>query len=435
MSTQQTSFSLDYCAHPAHEWPGLLDEATREGFTRIKSHVYWGVHETAPRMCDFSRASQRGLERFLNLVKARCLKVELLFGFPSSPKTFPNWVWGAEDHSLIPMVFWQSTVGGFGFTKIPSIRNSVLFEGYLNFLRECFSLLELYVDDSKTINQIYLDFGVYGSDATLVDPTQVPGYLKERYGRIDNLNTCYGTGFHDFSILESKAGFRLLFDRRPWLAAFDYRWCRSQQLISYWDPIAKLARESRLSKLALSSLHDPDRQFGQGKWVLGFDSIHIDSVGETEFPIAVDGKFHSSTLHAFKLWESLKERAKDEGIGWCLLPLWEEARFDVDKLLVVASGKYLARASFQSISTHLDNGGHVLFPFGLAQYNEGMNTYKWPARCEPLIVGGRREVLRMENGNGSVWVPSQPIVEGAWDQITELADFIVSRRERHLGTH
>ncbi|MEZ4750755.1 MAG: beta-galactosidase [Bdellovibrionota bacterium] len=435
MSTQLAPVSLDYCAHPAHEWPGLLDEARRAGHKTVQSHVFWGVHETAPRMCDFSRASQRGLERFLNLVKERGMEIELRFGFPPGPKTFPNWVWGAEDHALIPLVFWQKTLGGFAFTKVPSIRNKILFDGYLNFLRECFALLELYIDDSQTVREIFLDFGVYGSDATLVDPEVVPNLLKQRYGRIDNLNTCYGTGFHDFSILESKAGFRLLFDRRPWLAAFDYRWCRSQQLVSYWDPIAKLAKESRLSRYMRSSLHDQARDLGAAPWVLGFDSIHIDSIGEAEFPIAVEGRFHSSTLHAFKLWESLKEQAVSNGIGWCLLPLWEEAGFDSDTLLVVASGKYLARATFQSIHRHLDQGGHVLFPFGLAQYNEGMNTYKWPSRCEPLIVGGRSEVLRLEHGNGSVWVPSQPIVEGAWDQISQLANFIVGRKERHLGTH
>lgn len=420
--------NLDYFEQPAHLWPKQLDALRRDGHQRLGTKILWGVHERTLRIRDFARSSSRDLEKFLALVKVREMGLELRLGFPAHRKTFPQWVFSLERSSLVPGVLWDATQEGFFLSPVPSLRESTLIDGYLEFLEEVLNVVAPYCVSKGPVRRIMFDFGLFGVNVSLLDDTEFISLLRGRYPDIGSLNRVYGTTLKNFGVLETKQGIRLLIDRRPWMAAFDYRWCRAQELLKLWQRIWKLGAEKRLTCFFVSSLNASRRvRSEETPWRVAFDGVHIDSVGEGHFPFLPEGLVNETSLKVFRMWEYLHSCTSKRNIPVHLLPLWEGGMRFSARALVVICGNYLSRASQLCLEHYLESGGHVVFPFGLPKYDEQMKCYDWLENGRPIRTRGDGfSLVRLVKGNGIVWIASPPVPfdESMWKQIEKFGDWV-----------
>ncbi len=408
-SSHASKFFIDYASEPVTQWPSLISEAKRRGSDTLTTHIFWGVHETAPRIRDFSRASNKSLEKFLRLAVDQGMGIEAKFGFSAHEKTFPSWIYGLKKSALVPYSLSKVGQEDFGFVPLPSFSEPGFQESYLDFLAEAFALLGLYRDSGRGLQKIQLDFGLYETDVTLLVRRRLPTLLQSRYTDVSAFNKVYETSFRDFSPLESEKSIQLLLDRRPWMACFDYRWCRAQILLEFWKKAWTLADELGLSDILSSSLSELSPVAPtSAAWGIACDSVYLDSVSGESFPFCPEGIAHPSALLTYRVWESMRASAMEANLPAQLLPLWDgEARLS-PTLSAVFCGKYLTRAAFSVLKRHLQEGKDLFFPFGAAQFDEKLDCVDWGMRFEPTD-DLPPQLVKWKSGTGTIWQPRQPL--------------------------
>lgn len=406
-----STYRLDYVTEPSHRWPVLLDEARRGGASRVATFVPWGAHEKTPGARDFTSVSRLQIERFFGMVQERGLRLEVRFGFVPSHDAFPSWALAAERKSLVPIAVWEGERDDFALTEIPSPSDPSVRGAFLEYTDELLGIVSLYSRDQGPVDNIRLDLSLVQSDVGVLAEASFDGLLRARYPSIEDLNAQYGTSLKDFSALGRRSGIRLLLDRRPWLASFDYKWCRAHSVAALWEGVHQAARRHRLEDLLYAAIDRDERDDRDAAprhaWEIAFDPVPIDRVEGISFPFLPEGLVCQSSLQAFRLWEALGERAVEWGCRVTRLPLWDDWRKESSPLVVVAAGKYLPEASFAWLSQHAEKGGHVFFPFAVPKYDETMRCHDWPGiwTKTSLATGGHR-LQRLAAGGGSLWTAS-----------------------------
>lgn len=432
--TTSSSHRLDYHLEPSHRWPVLLDGIRRSGASRVSAFVPWGAHEKTPGARDFSSVPRLQLERFMGLVHERELRLEIRFGFLPIADTFPQWAQGAERKSLVPRVLWDPDLDDFAFSEIPSPADPAVRGAFLEFCDELLALVSLYARDQSPIDSLRLDLGLVQADVGVLAESQFDGLLRARYPSIDALNRHYGTSLKDFSPLGRRSGIRLLLDRRPWLACFDYKWCRAHSAAAIWEGVRQAAARHHVESILYAALDSEESSVpNSAAWEIAFDPVHVDRVGRGAFPFLPEGLVCKSSLQAFRLWEALGERAARWGCRLTRLPLWDESRGKAAPLIVVAAGKYLPEAAFAWLGEHTQNGGRVLFPFGAARYDESMRCHDWSTPWLPtkFRVDGH-SLQKLAVGSGTLWTCSPPLLgtEDSLELIPRLVECVNHASER-----
>ena len=111
--------------------------------------------------------------------------------------------------------------------------------------------------------------------------------LGLRYQDIETFNFRYNTAFKNLTSAASKQGIRALQDKRAWLAAFDYKWCRRRMLSALREEVLQaIRRPTHADLFSVETANNPtsyrhllDRRVGRGVsggWLfLGFAlSVH-----------------------------------------------------------------------------------------------------------------------------------------------------------------
>ena len=406
---------FDYTDEAPASWPALLDQIKNTGAKEINSRIPWGAHESMRGIRDYSKSSRLRLEKFLGYAEERGLTVNLQVGFFPSPETFPSWTFSLSEKTLVSLDAWDNRGDGFVLTEIPSFENSEFCTAFLEFIDEVFSMVALYRKPEGPVKEISINFGIYRASLNLLESPNYSEVLSRRYGNIEKLNMLYNTSFRNFEAPSSRAGGRVLGDKRAWLAAYDYKWCREEFLASWLAQIGELPNAPLVRDLLKRNPLNTLQRKGAARWTVLQDCVLVEPNEQGASPFFPGGTFTPAANVAFRLYEYLKMHCEEAAVGFGLLShnLIEPLE---DFLTVVACGKYLSRTHFLKLKSHVMQGGQILFPLGMPQYDEEMIRLEWGVEKD-RIKSDEIIFYRFKEGAGNYWVPETHLTfeDNLWD--------------------
>lgn len=393
-----TTACFDFASEFPQNWQSCLQKIKNQKNDEVISRVYWGLHETSPGIRDFSKSSKLKIEKFLQTAASVNLKVQLIFGFMPSQHTFPLWLKNLNlQKTLVPAFEWDGISGPWFLTEVPCLEEKKLQEAFLSFFQDALSFLSLYREPEGPLTEIHFDFGVYHYSESITDNGSFSRWLEKQYGTIANLNQKYQTAFNHFSSAGSKTGFRVLLDRRPWLACFDYKNARNSHLNLFREKIAGLSTDFPIKiRPASPSTRNSD-------WKIRFDGVYVEE-GKDIYPFSPQAMVLPQAVLGYRYLKRLTSSMPEW--DFASLPLWDEAD-EIHKNQVVICGKYLSRACIQGLKKNLETGSQIIFPFGVPQFDENMQIAELDHSFhrETYLVSPDLKIQIQKTGQGEIIFP------------------------------
>jgi hypothetical protein len=389
------STATNYYELTPANWPHHLAVLKSQGIDEIALFIPWGLHESVQGIRDFSKASRLRLEKFLGLAHQAGLTVRASLGFPASKESFPQWSLAlGETTALVPSSLMRGGKGSLSMGRLPSIHDERFFCPFLEFLSDTFALLSLYRFPEGPLVGVNLDWGVFESDLGVTAVSYYGSFLQERYPQASIINMRYQCTFRDFATATSTQGTRVLLDKRPWLAAYDYKYCRAKMLAERAQGVLALpAAEPLLDLLSFERTEPslPQAKENVSEWSIVMDPTLLEgAVSSKAFPFAPLGILNAQAASVFRLWEYLAENAKKASVPLVELQASSQPK---SPLVVVIAGRFLPQSLVRTLRTWAEAGTQLYFPFGAPQYDENLATVEWKP-------GMARLPYRPENGSG-----------------------------------
>jgi len=383
---------FDYLDEAPSQWGECLAKIRQAGHACIELTVLWGAHEQTRGIRDFTKSSRLRLEKLFKEVQQKGLSLELTLGFPPHNETFPSWLMGEKRQALVPLSLKEGRPQGALLTWIPFLSEENFQEGFLGFLSDVFTFVDLYRFPQGPIKRVLFDFAVYEANVNHFEDADFGRALEERYLSIDRLNANYQTLFKNFQSVASKQGFKVLCDKRPWLAAYDYKWVRNRLLSQFRECIARLERTQ-----AVLDLVEMGGNGNTGTYAGGViaDTTLVERIGNAVLPLAIGGYVTSASIRACRLLEFLHHYA---GIT-----------SPAPSVQAVLCGRYLSRKDFDSLMETLKTGVELHFPFGLPQYDEHLSCYEWHAARKE--AQGLKRMISDKWGKSAIWISDPALQE------------------------
>lgn len=383
------SVSFNYWEVTAANWPHHLQSLKSRGVDEVHCFIPWGLHEPVQGMRDFSKASRLRLEKFLSLAHQVGLTVRTTVGFPPRKESIPSWALSlGEQTALVPAAALRSGKGDLNLTRLPSLHDELFFGPFLEFVSDVFALLSLYRFPEGPVVGVCLDWGVFRYDLGLTAIPAYASYLQHRYPQASQIGLRYHCTFRDFVTATSAQGTRVLLDKRPWLAAYDYKYCRTQMLEERAQGVMALRSGEPL--VDLLSFHTERSAIRAGHlppWAIVMDPTLLEGDPASQaYPFAPIGLVNPQAASVFRLWEYLQTRSQKEKVPLHSLGENENAPSTVIAVIV---GRFLAQNSVRILRQWAESGASLFFPFGLPQYNENLSTIEWKTGMTTLSKQGR----------------------------------------------
>jgi hypothetical protein len=420
---------INYASVPFNQWGHRLDEMRTEGRETVRAQIFWGEHERMQGVRDFSKASRLRLEKYLQLAQERNLRVELSVGLPLGGNTFPEWALTFPTKALMFDSVWTGDATSLHLVRIPAIEQSALTDGLVDFIGELFSILGLYRQPEGPLVRVSLDLGVWSASLSLLNSPDFAAALGLRYERIEWLNQIFGTNFRDFKSVATPPALRVLTERRPWLAAFEYKWALQHAEAVLTKRIGELGEMHGLDDILENNppfgVITPAPVSGDTEVLMDGTLLGESSLGT--FPWAPDGYLKGAAVLTFRLGQYLEHHAKSEGVCFRVLP-FQHALTLQSKAAAVVCGKYLSATHRNLLDAFVAAGGQLFFPFGLPQYDERMTHLEWagPSADRVKQVNFNSNLNCIPRGPGRIWLPTAPFEfsEDLWERIKETLAFI-----------
>ncbi len=423
MNKFEPTARFDFALEFPQNWQECLQKIKKDGFTAVSSNVYWGLHESSIGIRDFSKSSKLKVEKFLQVAATVGLKVDLVFGFMPSQHTFPDWLKArACSKALVPAMVWDGISGPYFLNEVPSLENGEVSSAFLSFVEEAMTFLPLYLEPEGALRNVFFDAGIYHYNQSITEDGSFNRWLEDQYGAIANLNGKYQTAFNSFSNAGSKTGFRVMLDKRPWLAAYDYKSARNAYLQSFNKKIKSLSSEVPIQiKDSVQAIPETT------SWNVAFDSVFVEATSEL-FPFSPEALVLPQSVMGFRFLQSIRESFS----GWSFspLPLWKTESSNKKNNSVIINGKYLSSAGTDWIKASLSAGSDLLFPFGLPQFNEEMKLNKLTEHVqkETVQVSPNRRLQIYRYDSGKLIVP-EPLCTFDSSFQTEIEHIVLSLQE------
>ncbi len=366
---------FQYWQDSAANWPERLSALKTSGVDEIHTFIPWGLHESVQGIRDFSKASRLRLEKFLSLAHHIGLTVRATVGFPAMRESFPSWSLSLGDAStLVPDAIWGRG-GDVSVSRLPSIHDEQFFSPFLEYLSDVFALLSLYRFPEGPVVGVVMDWGVYEADLGLTALPAYPIYLQQRYPQTGLINLRYHCTFRDFATATSSQGTRVLLDKRPWLAAYDYKYCRERMLEERAQGVLALRTAEPLVDLIDFGTEPSVLPETQSDWAIVVDPVLLEGeVSKKAFLFAPLGLTNPQAVGVFRLWEYLKRQSTQSEVP--LLGLRSDQPAP-SKIVNVVAGRFLNQAGTATLKSWANAGATLYFPFGLPQYDENLSTIEW----------------------------------------------------------
>lgn len=376
---------FDFSNESPHRWEDLLGQKASEGVTSLESRILWGAHEKLAGVRDFFRSPRLKLEKFLQLANAKGLKVELSIGFFADNETFPAWTWGTVEKTAIPASAWYPVPNSTFLSAIPSIHDPKLEEAFFGFSDELSSLLALYQHPGGPVTEVVLRKGIFDFEFPSTDLPAFQDAFASLYENPDTLNQRYGTSFKTVRAALTRPGFRTLYDKRPWVAAVEYRKARAK----LWESFSSRWRKpipSQTETTSSSPVHHPI--------LVLIDGTLIEGGGKNGFvPLMPNGMLNPQAIIARRFADSIAMNALADNIPCLSTEDNTLANTKCEKVFVF-SGKFLARATYDKLRQMAANGTHVYFPLGLPQFDEALTHLDWSQeKAAKQVIAGPTSLI------------------------------------------
>lgn len=398
---------FDYAHTPAAGWSDFLSQSKHLSPKGVLIQVHWGDHESVKGIRDFQNKTRLKLEKLFSLAHSLSVPLHLDFGFFDSNRSFPIWSRSLTPQAMIPSHRGEKGIEKWEYETLPSMRNAEVFEGFISFIREAASIIQLYRQPHGTICSTRFDFGLIRSDSYKLSEEMITEYFTQRFGSVEKLNSILHTSFRDFVSVASPRGLKTILMKRPWLASWEYKNLRRKSLAQWEDEIYHVFQSERL-----------DCQMGKAKGPAGplastgviFDDtlLEVSPNQASCRPLVIQGELEPSALAAFRFAEMLKLEAesKNEAIGWL-------SQIELDRNIPHYSfvgSKFLARNDVEKFKSYVAQGGKIFFPLGLPSWDENLNPILWgETEAAKPIRNETKKTYQIRYEEGSVSYPFTPI--------------------------
>jgi len=360
-----TTKFFEYAEEPPALWPELLKRVHASGHSRVRCRIPWSAHETVRGMRDFSKSSRLRLERFLSLAHTEGLQVEVELGFGKKKDAFPTWVWDLARLGKVPRGIWDEECSPFESVASPTLFVDEVREAFAEFVEDALSLLDLYRAPEGPIQSIELNPGPLMLEQSPVGWGNVEETFAKRFQSVEKVNELFQTSFRSFGAACTPNGLKTLWERRPWLAAWQFKDAR------------KLIWEQRTSSLPTLVRSESLEAPGSIQYLLESTLIETDDEGRF-FPFQPLGLSSDLSQQWFKLADYLSSRESEVLSLSCA---------DRSRPAVVFCGRYLSQAD----RDRLPRDHKIFFPVQTPQYDENMTSLprgaNWISR--PVEMGNR----------------------------------------------
>jgi hypothetical protein len=407
-SVTPPSVAFNYWEDSAAGWPQHLAALKAKGVDEIHTFIPWGVHESVQGIRDFSKASKLRLEKFLGHAHQAGLTVRASLGFPARKESLPAWTLGLGDASaLVPAALWRKGADDLSVTRLPSLHDEHFFGPFLEFVSDVFAVLSLYRFPEGPLVGVSVDWGVYQQDLGVSAVPLYASFLQERYPQAGLINIRYHCTFRDFATATSSQGTRVLLDKRPWLAAYDFKFCRERMLEERAQGILALRAGEPLLELLSFDGDLPPEAASDAPWTVVMDPVLLEGdPTERAYPFAPLGLVNPQASGVFRLWEYLHTQARLSGIPISALKAGRPAP---SRIVTVAAGRFLSQALVRTLKDWAEGGAILFFPFGLPQYDENLATLEWkPGLSRSAPKPGVGKQIRVPLGDGLLCYPEAP---------------------------
>ncbi len=395
------SVPFHYWEDTSASWPGRLAGLKQEGVDEIHTFIPWGLHETVQGIRDFSKSPKLRLEKFLSLAHEAGLTVRATLGFPARREALPHWSMNlGQNSSLVAAAVWKAGADDLSVTRLPCLHDEHFFGPFLEFVSDVFSLLSLYRFPEGPLVGVTVDWGVYAQDLAASTVPIFASFLQERYPQAGLINIRYHCTFRDFATAASAQGTRVLLEKRPWLAAYDYKFCRERMLEERAQGVLALqSGEPLVDLLSFASGVSHAAPPSDAAWAVVMDPVLLEGDVQGQASLfAPLGHVNVQATNAFRLWEYLRAHSEKSAVP--LLPLLQDAQSPAPTITAIA-GRFLAQALVRTVRNWIDEGTTVYFPFGLPQYDENLATIDWklgPGRKAQIAATGGAARIALGKG-------------------------------------
>jgi hypothetical protein len=289
--------------------------------------------------------------------------------------------------------------------ELPSLFDPILEKGFIDFLRELLSVCELYKQPGGPLSSIVFDPGLLNSDLGAHQQVDFYRYLELRYNKIQNFNLVFRTNYRDFETTFSSQGMNTLYKQRPWLAAFDYKWCRSKMIQSFIEKILECAFSFHIVDIFQVLEEKLGLPKSTSDWGILVDGVTLETDSKTcVTPHAPFGFLCESIVQSYRLWDLILELADTESIPVGIFSLAKEQTLFQAKVYSIVTGKYLTQAIFEVLKKQLEQGGSFFFPFGLPLYNEAISPLEWVQSKTRKHIS-EKGLIQIEYSGGHIFYP------------------------------
>lgn len=395
--------NYDFTTESPALWSQSLQKIKDKGHVGIRTRVYWGEHESSRGIRDFSKSPRLRIERFLTLAQDIGLNVELEVKLAPSREGFPQWSHELDNQAYVHLGVSDPSLR---LLSTPSFYDPDLQEGFLEFLSDLEGIVSLYRYPEGPVQGASLDIRMFLGDQNAFASEDFACFLQMKYQRISNLNRRYQTSFNDFSSVLNGKGWRVMMDRRPWLAFYDYRYCRHSLLKEFRD---SFLRHEVVQKVFGDRVHFEVSQSEPKFLDIAMDPVFLETSGAQIYPCTPGGLSCPAGATAYRVWNHLEQESKRQDYTVGFLPDFDSVAVGYRPALVVVGGAYLSSPAFRSLLKYVEEGGTVAFPFGLPKYDENLNYHNW--RMSPgrrVLRDQHAELESFHAGRGVIWTGTKP---------------------------
>jgi hypothetical protein len=315
--------------------------------------LLWGQYEKTQGIIDFIKEPKNRIERELQNLEQNSQKTNIVFSFAPNKNIFPSHLFLNPEYLEIPTCAIDENHFGLKLEKIPNCYSEYFIKNFKNFMGEATQILDLYKKPGP-IENIFIDWGLYRYNTQLLQyPSFVVQALTKRYQNIKNLNQVYQTNFVSFEAISQLKAFNVLFEKRPWMAAFDYQYSVHYSL-----------------KNLIPEFATPPSKTWAHKASLIWDPIfcHFEPSKKLVVPLIIENKLFTELENYFRALKDVQNRCHFYQIQFT--PAFAESEF-----VCIASTKYMSKQFSLSIIDLLEKNVPVYFWGDTPQFDEHLNSY------------------------------------------------------------
>lgn len=384
-------------------WMRDLERRKAAGDRSVHIAIPWGEHEDFRGVFDFHKHPRLRLEKFICAVQQAGLKLTADIGFFSGLYSVPGWCDSVfVGDGMVPAASRFGLRKGLSVSLVPSLRQTDFREAFVRFASELGPLLSLYRGSDGPLESLHFHPGWYALESNLHLHPDFVHHLSYRYSEnVAIFNLAYQTHFMSFESALHKTGIRTLLSKRPWLFAFDYKWCRRRMLED-----VRLEIEATVGFPVPFRWETPSYAGSSGNWSILADTVPVETIGsDAAFPFAPAGQIEPSAISAYRMIEFARSEARRRGFSWQALGSEGPSYRPATPGVIVLAGKYFSSVHHSCLSEWISAGGTAYFPWGLPQYFENLHRIAWSEATKEPEIGGVTEVAL---GLGRIYFSKNP---------------------------